>query len=68
MRADALSSHDKIRTVSLFPFYFRTFALHTNNAAKMDAVKGIPYGVARFEEMRNENFYYVDKTMYLPLL
>ena len=34
----------------------------------MDAVKGIPYGVARFEEVRNENFYYADKTMYLPLL
>ncbi len=34
----------------------------------MEAVKGIPYGVARFEEVRNENFYYVDKTMYLPLL
>ena len=34
----------------------------------MNAVKGIPYGVARFEEVRNENFYYVDKTMYLPLL
>ena len=34
----------------------------------MDAVKGIPYGVARFEEVRNENFYYVDKTTYLPLL
>ena len=32
------------------------------------AIKGIPYGVARFEEVRNENFYYVDKTMYLPLL
>ena len=32
------------------------------------AVKGIPYGVARFDEVRNENFYYVDKTMYLPLL
>ena len=31
-------------------------------------IKGIPYGVARFDEMRNENFYYVDKTMYLPLL
>ena len=31
------------------------------------AVKGIPYGVARFDEVRNENFYYVDKTMYLPL-
>ena len=34
----------------------------------MNAVKGIPYGVARFEEVRNENFYYADKTMYLPLL
>ena len=33
-----------------------------------NAVKGIPYGVARFEEVRNGNFYYVDKTMYLPLL
>ena len=32
------------------------------------AIKGIPYGVARFDEVRNENFYYVDKTMYLPLL
>ena len=31
-------------------------------------IKGIPYGVARFDEVRNENFYYVDKTMYLPLL
>ena len=31
-------------------------------------VKGIPYGVASFEEIRNEYFYYVDKTMYLPLL
>ena len=34
----------------------------------MEKVKGLPYGVARFEEVRNENFYYVDKTMYLPLL
>ena len=34
----------------------------------MEAVKGIPYGVARFESVRNENKYYVDKTMYLPLL
>ena len=34
----------------------------------MEAVKGIPYGVARFEEVRNGNFYYVDKTMYFPLL
>ena len=34
----------------------------------MNAVKGIPYGVARFEDVRNGNLYYVDKTMYLPLL
>ena len=34
----------------------------------MNAVKGIPYGVARFEEVREKNRYYVDKTMYLPLL
>ncbi len=34
----------------------------------MEAVKGIPYGVARFEEVREKNRYYVDKTMYLPLL
>ena len=33
------------------------------------AVKGIPYGVARFDEVRNENFYYVDKTIkYLFLI
>ena len=34
----------------------------------MAIVKGIPYGVAKFEEVRNEGLYYVDKTMYLPLL
>lgn len=34
----------------------------------MAKVKGLPYGVARFEQIRNENSYYVDKTMYLPLL
>ena len=32
------------------------------------AIKGIPYGVASFEQVRSENRYYVDKTMYLPLL
>lgn len=31
-------------------------------------VKKIPYGIADFEQVRNENSYYVDKTMYLPLL
>ena len=30
--------------------------------------KGIPHGVADFEEVRRENFYYVDKTRYLPVL
>ena len=34
----------------------------------MNEVKGIPYGVSRFEQVRGENLYYVDKTMYLPLL
>lgn len=34
----------------------------------MAKVKGLPYGVSRFEQIRNENSYYVDKTMYLPLL
>ena len=34
----------------------------------MDTVKGIPYGVAHFEEVRNENLYYVDKTKYLSLI
>ena len=32
------------------------------------AIKGIPYGVASFEQVRSENRYYIDKTMYLPLL
>ena len=32
------------------------------------AIKGLPYGVASFEEVRSKNRYYVDKTMYLPLL
>ena len=32
------------------------------------AIKGLPYGVANFEEVRSENRYYIDKTMYLPLL
>ena len=31
-------------------------------------MKGIPYGISRFEQVRNENLYYVDKTSYLPAL
>ena len=34
----------------------------------MSQVKGIPYGISDFNRMRNENFYFVDKTMYLPLI
>lgn len=34
----------------------------------MENVKEIPYGVANFVEVAEQNMYYVDKTMYLPLL
>lgn len=34
----------------------------------MSQVKGITYGISDFNRMRNENFYFVDKTMYLPLI
>lgn len=34
----------------------------------MNPIKGIPYGISDFNRMRNENFYFVDKTMYLPLI
>ncbi|MCP4155596.1 MAG: AAA family ATPase, partial [bacterium] len=32
----------------------------------MNTVKQIPYGIADYAVIRNENFYYVDKTQYLP--
>ena len=34
----------------------------------MEAVKRIPYGVSDFVAVVEQNQYYVDKTMYLPLL
>ncbi len=34
----------------------------------MENVKEIPYGVSNFVEVAEQNQYYVDKTMYLPLL
>lgn len=34
----------------------------------MEDVKRIPYGIANFVEIVEQNMYYVDKTMYLPLL
>ena len=34
----------------------------------MKQAKGIPYGISDFNRIRNNNFYFVDKTMYLPLI
>ena len=34
----------------------------------METIKQIPYGVADFESVMNQNLYYVDKTMYLAEL
>ena len=34
----------------------------------METVKDIPYGLSNFEQARKQNAYYVDKTMYLPML
>ena len=34
----------------------------------MEKAKRIPYGVSNFVDVVERNLYYVDKTMYLPLL
>ena len=34
----------------------------------MENIKEIPYGIANFVEVAEQNMYYVDKTMFLPLL
>lgn len=34
----------------------------------MEKIKGIPYGKANFSDVVDQNYYYVDKTMYLPLM
>lgn len=34
----------------------------------MEEAKRIPYGVSNFVEVVEQNQYYVDKTMFLPLL
>ena len=34
----------------------------------MNQVKRIPYGISDFNQLRNENSYFVDKTPYLPLI
>ena len=39
---------------------------NSNNVASMNKVKQLPYGVSDFEYVMRENYYYVDKTMYIP--
>ena len=34
----------------------------------MEVAKRIPYGISNFVEVVEQNQYYVDKTMYLPML
>lgn len=34
----------------------------------MNKIKGIPYGISDFNRIINDNFYFVDKTPYLPLI
>ena len=34
----------------------------------LNRLKGIPYGISDFNRLRNDNFYFVDKTIYLPLI
>ena len=43
------------------------YELKTTEAV-MENIKEIPYGIANFVEVAEQNMYYVDKTMYLPLL
>lgn len=33
-----------------------------------DRTKQVPYGVSNFVDIRTNNLYYVDKTMYLPMI
>ena len=34
----------------------------------MNNIKRLPYGIADFEYVMRDNLYYVDKTMYIPIL
>ena len=34
----------------------------------MGEVKGLPYGIASFEDLRTQGMYCVDKSMYIPKL
>ena len=59
---------NRLETVA-YSEQWTNFAYNTiKTCHKMNRVKGIPYGISDFNRMRNENFYFVDKTMYLPLI
>ena len=45
---------------------FRNFALGFLFFWIMASYKLIPYGISDFAQVREEDLYYVDKTMYLP--
>ena len=34
----------------------------------MEGIKEVPYGMSNFTDVRRQNCYYVDKTMYIPML
>ena len=34
----------------------------------MAPIQRLPYGISDFKQLRAENLYYVDKTMYLPVM
>ncbi len=40
----------------------------TNANNDSEAIKKIPYGLSDYSRIRNQNYYYIDKTSYLPLL
>lgn len=49
--------------IRILPKDFLPFAtVEPLKCSIMGIVKGLPYSVARFEQLRNENSYYVDKT------
>jgi len=39
-----------------------------NKERNRNMMKQIPYGLTDFGRIQKENYYYVDKTMFLPLL
>ena len=39
-----------------------------NNDTEMAQIKRIPYGISDFRQLRREDLYYVDKSMFLPVM